>query len=150
MLVALICMGCASDLGYRADRDLTAGWEAPIRFDVPPQPSGLYDVFIHLRNDNNYPYANIYLIARLQADSLTLHTDTLEYAMAEPSGKWLGTGFAAVKESKLYWRENIQWKDSTNYRIEIEHAQRTQGSAQGHKNLPGIVSVGYSIVPKAE
>lgn len=143
-------LACQSEPGIRADQDMAEGWQDPVSFLLPQQSTGRYDLYIHLRNDNNYPYANIYLIARLKSDSLTLLTDTLEYAMAAPNGKWLGSGFAEVKESKLYWRENIQLQDSLVYEIEIEHAQRAQGQIQGHKNLPGIVSVGYSLAPKSE
>jgi len=145
-----LLMACQSEAGIRADQDLAEGWQDPVTFSLPKLQSGNYDLFIHLRNDDNYPYANIYLIARIQSDSLILHSDTLEYAMAAPNGKWLGKGFAEVKESKLYWRENIELQDSLTYQIEIEHAQRAQGQVQGHKNLPGIVSVGFSLVPKSE
>jgi hypothetical protein len=68
--------------------------------------------------------------------------------MADPSGKWLGTGFAEVKESKLYWRENIRLIDSLPYQIEIEQVQRAQGAVNGYQALPGILSVGYSLAPK--
>jgi gliding motility-associated lipoprotein GldH len=150
-LIGILLLGaCKGSQNHRADQDFGSGWDAVATFEIPARASQDYDLFLHLRNDNNYPYANIFLIARLRSDSLVLHTDTLEYSMADPTGKWLGTGFAEVKESKLYWRENIRLIDSIPYQIEIEQAQRAQGAVQGYKELPGIVSVGYSLVPKIQ
>ena len=149
-LLLVVVMGCQPTATIRADQDLAEGWDRVGHFSIPPKTNGRYDLFIHLRNDNSYPYANIFLIARLKTDSTTLHTDTLEYAMAAASGKWLGVGFSEVKESKLVWRENIELSDSLSYHIEIEHAQRAQGQVEGHKNLPGILSVGYSLETKTE
>ena len=70
--------------------------------------------------------------------------------MASPDGQWLGTGFAEVKESKLYWRENDRLEEQQQYQIEVEQVQRAQGAVEGHRSLPGIVSVGYSLVPHTE
>lgn len=147
LLAVFMLVACASSEEIRSDQKYGQGWEGIAQFEIPQRKTASYDLYLHLRNDNNYPYANIFLIARLKSDSLVLHTDTLEYTMADPSGKWLGTGFAEVKESKLYWRENIQLVDSVGYQIEIEQAQRAQGAVEGYESLPGIVSVGYSLLP---
>ena len=67
-----------------------------------------------LRNDNTYPFANIFLIASLTAGGELVTQDTLEYAMAAPDGKWLGTGFTEVKESKLWWKEGVVFPAGTS------------------------------------
>ncbi len=148
LLAVFLFVTCAPSEEIRSDQKYGQGWEGVAQFEVPKLKSASYDLFLHLRNDNTYPFANIFLIARLKADSLVLHTDTLEYTLADPSGKWLGTGFSDVKESMLYWKENIPLSDSIAYQIEIEQAQRAQGSVSGYESLPGIVSVGYSLLPK--
>ena len=151
-LLILLCFGACmpSKDSMRFDQAFGDGWDETARFEVPQTPSGSYDLFLHLRNDNRYPYANIFVIARLIADKRVVYTDTLEYAMASPEGQWLGTGFAEVKESKLYWRENERLEEQQQYQIEVEQVQRAQGAVEGHRSLPGIVSVGYSLVSHTE
>ena len=106
------------------------------------EPDHLY---LHLRNNQDYPFSNIFLVVNLKAKDSLILSDTLEYAMAQPNGEWLGTGFSSVKESKLWWKE--QWSTAVDppYTVEIAQANRTNGRAQGEAVLPGIVSVGLSI-----
>jgi hypothetical protein len=37
--------------------------------------------------------------------------DTLEYQMAEPDGTLLGNGFTDIKESKLFFKENVKFRE---------------------------------------
>jgi hypothetical protein len=39
--------------------------------------------------------------------------DTLEYQMAEPDGTLLGNGFTDIKESKLFFKENVKFRGNT-------------------------------------
>ena len=103
------------------------------------------NVFIRLRNDNTYPFANIFLIASLTAGGELVTQDTLEYAMAAPDGKWLGTGFTEVKESKLWWKEGVVFPAARPLKISISQAVRNNGVAEGVSKLKGIVAVGISI-----
>lgn len=104
-----------------------------------------HNIFVHLRNDNSYVFNNIFLICSLKAADELVIQDTLEYAMAKPDGTWLGVGFTEVKESKLWWREEIFIPESKPLIVEISHAMRNSGSIKGISNLEGIVSVGLSV-----
>ncbi|NDG46306.1 MAG: gliding motility lipoprotein GldH [Flavobacteriia bacterium] len=108
------------------------------------------NLFIRLRNDNDYPYSNLFLICSLKAGGEIVLQDTLEYAMAAPDGRWLGTGFTEVKESKLWWKEGVVIPDRRPLIIEIAQAMRTPGTAEGLDALKGIVAVGISIEAKKE
>jgi len=119
----------------------------PLVFNLPEKvlDSGLKNIFIRLRNDNEYPYSNIFLIASLNIDGNPILQDTLEYAMAAPDGTWLGKGFREVKESKLWWKEGIEFPKSRPISINISQAVRNNGNTRGIFNLKGIISVGISI-----
>jgi gliding motility-associated lipoprotein GldH len=60
-----------------------------------------YDLFINLRDNNNYQYNNFDCVCLLKPNGYT-KVDTLEYQMAEPDGTLLGNGFTDIKESKLF------------------------------------------------
>ena len=71
--------------------------------------------------------------------------DTLEYAMADARGKWLGQGFLEVKESKLWWKENYDLPTGGNLNVQLQHALRFNGSENGMDPLQGIVGVGFAV-----
>jgi gliding motility-associated lipoprotein GldH len=104
-----------------------------------------YNSFVTVRNNNNYPFSNLFLIVSLHYPHGKIMVDTLEYKMAKPDGTWLGTGIGAIKESKLFYKENFSFKEVGNYSLHITHAVRNNGEAQGVSNLEGITDVGYSI-----
>ena len=105
-----------------------------------------HDMFINVRNDNSFPYNNLFLIAQLKFPDGESVTDTLEYEMALPDGTWLGKGYGGVKENKLWYKENIVFNSSGVYTLRVSHAMRKNGNVEGVVNLEGITDVGYEIV----
>ena len=151
-LFCVVSLSCSPDQGYTSYQTLPAegfGSEAIVfailedYFDQKPQ-----NLFIRLRNDNDYPYSNLFLICSLKAGKDLILHDTLEYAMAAPDGTWLGSGFTEVKESKLWWKEGVVIPQERPLVIEIAQAMRSPGAAAGVDVLKGIVAVGVSIEAK--
>ena len=145
----LICMSCNYDNSYTDYKNIVKEGlgTTPLVFNLPEKAidSEKKNVFILLRNDNSYPYANVFLIASLQAGEEQVTQDTLEYAMAAPDGTWLGSGFTEVKESKLWWKEGVVFPKKRPIFIKVSQAVRNNGAAEGVSNLKGILSVGISI-----
>ncbi|WP_282115608.1 gliding motility lipoprotein GldH [Cellulophaga baltica] len=104
-----------------------------------------YDIFINLRNDGKYAYSNIFLIAELEYPNGASVKDTLEYEMTLPDGQWLGKGSGSIKESKLWYKENIVLPVKGVYNLKIAHAMRKNGRVEGIVDLEGITDVGYKI-----
>lgn len=107
-----------------------------------------YEMFINVRNDNTYPYSNLFLITELEYPDGTTYIDTLEYAMANADGSWLGKGVGSIKENKLWYKENINFPVTGVYTVRIEHAMRKNGTVDGIVELPGITDVGVEIEKK--
>ncbi len=117
-----------------------------VSFELPALDSlKQYTIFLNVRNTNDYPFSNLFLIASLQYPNGKTVVDTLEYRMAAPDGSWLGTGLGSIKESKLYYKENFGFAENGNYTLNITHAVRNNGDVQGVINLEGISDVGYSV-----
>ncbi|WP_370458284.1 gliding motility lipoprotein GldH [Cellulophaga sp. L1A9] len=104
-----------------------------------------YDIFINLRNDEKYAYSNIYIIAELHYPDGASVKDTLEYDMTMPDGQWLGKGSGSIKESKLWYKENVVLPTKGVYNLKIAHAMRKNGRVEGIMDLEGITDVGYQI-----
>ena len=148
--IAVLFLGCVSSPYPIEYISLNGRWLAqdPLVFKV--EESALetpHNLYFHIRNNNAYAYSNIFLIARLKDSTQVYATDTLEYAMTDLQGKWLGKGFGEVKESVLWWKQNMVLKGAGPLSVELDHAMRNYGEARGIKALEGIVAVGLGISP---
>ena len=106
-----------------------------------------YHLFLNVRNNNAYPFNNMYLIVSLKEPGIksTVKVDTLEYQMANADGSLMGEGFSDVKESKLWYLENHKFKRAGKYNVEIVQAVRETGKVDGVSELKGITELGLRI-----
>ncbi|WP_372918387.1 gliding motility lipoprotein GldH [Salegentibacter sp.] len=109
-----------------------------------------YNLFINLRNNNDFRYSNLFLITEIRFPQGKVITDTLEYEMAAPSGEWLGKGFGDVKENKFWYKGNVRFDEPGDYQVDIKHAMRKNGEVNGIDNLEGITHVGFRIENTSE
>ncbi|ESU21950.1 Gliding motility lipoprotein precursor GldH [Flavobacterium cauense R2A-7] len=104
-----------------------------------------YNMFVNIRNNDEYPYNNLFLIvSMLQPDGVT-KVDTLEYQMANPDGSLMGEGFSDVKESKLWYKENAKFPKAGKYVVTVQQAVRETGKVPGVEQLQGVSEVGFRI-----
>ncbi len=124
----------------------TPGWhrDSIVQAKFKPQATQNYNLYFLVRNDNNYPYSNLFLIAKI-SDSKSQKIDTLEYEMADAEGKWLGSGIWDLKESKLLFKKNFRFKDTLTTTISVQQADRKSGEILGDSILKGINSIGIII-----
>lgn len=148
LLMVATFVSCDSNATFHKYEALPQSWDKdrPVQFTVETIDSlERYNMFIHIRNNNSYPYSNLFLITKINFPNGKVIADTLEYEMARPDGSWLGVGFGSVKESKLWWKENIQFFEEGVYTFQIEHAMRNNGEVEGVSKLEGVTDVGVSI-----
>jgi len=150
LVITFACvLGCQSNSGFTIYQSINIEGlgTSPIVFELPEKvfDDSIKNIFIRLRNDNSYPYTNIFLIVSLQAGEKIITKDTLEYSMASPNGEWLGSGFTEVKESKLWWKEGVIFPKERPLFINLSQAVRNSGAVEGVSKLKGIISVGISI-----
>lgn len=117
-----------------------------ITFDVEVQDTiNPKHVFLKIRNDNSYAYSNLFVISNLQFDDGLVVKDTLEYAMTDDYGRWLGDGLTDVKESQLYFLENYTFPKSGKYTFSFTQAMRKRGDVNPLVDLKGITDIGLRI-----
>jgi gliding motility-associated lipoprotein GldH len=128
--------------GWQKDSTLTFNYEAA-------DSTQLYNVFVTTRTNNSYPYSNIFLIVHMeQPGTKLIQADTLEYQMANPDGTLMGSGFSDVKESKLWYKENIKFPKKGKYKFSIQQAVRKANEIPGVQQLEGVTEVGLRIEKK--
>jgi len=139
--------GCTSNELYSDYRSLPGYWgeEEIMHFELKEMDTtSFYNMFLNIRNTNEFKYSNLILIVKMNFPNGKIITDTLQYQMAKPDGTWLGTG-GTLKENKLWYRENIRFFEEGIYTLEIEQAMRNKASVEGVSKLEGITDVGISI-----
>ena len=134
---------CSKNKVYDEYQALDSGsWSASesINFEVqiPEQEGVLYDWLIALRNNNDYPFSNIYFFVDVESPSGTTQRDTLQYLLAEPNGKWLGSGLGEIKHMTLQYREEQAMVSGGLYKFRISHGMRDE-------ELFGIEDLGFRI-----
>jgi gliding motility-associated lipoprotein GldH len=65
-------------------------------------------------------------------------TDTIEFFLADPTGKWLGSGLGSVNSMLLPYRTNIKFPQRGIYTFEFKQGMRQE-------ELKGIMDVGLRI-----
>ena len=151
LLLFVIVLFCSCDKKRVFDdyKSVGSAWnkDSIVSFNLPELDSTKrYDLFINLRSNNNYPFNNLFLIVSLEKPNGYTKVDTLEYQMAEPDGTLLGDGFTDIKESKLYYKENVKFRGK--YKLSIKQAVRESGKVSGVNELDGITEVGLRIENK--
>ncbi|UOB15948.1 gliding motility lipoprotein GldH [Abyssalbus ytuae] len=150
LLLVVLFFSCNSNTFFAEYHNIENGWHKNNKIDFSfktPDTINKYDIFIHLRNNEKYPFSNIFLIANMSLPNNEIISDTLEYKMAEANGNWLGEGFS-LKESKLWYKENVTFPAEGECKLTIEHAMRKNGEIAGLEVLQGITDVGITIENK--
>lgn len=110
-----------------------------ISFDIPITDTiSKHNIFINLRNGNDYPYANLYLFLTTKLPNKKVIRDTLECKLANDQGKWHGKNISALIDNQILYKKNILFPYAGNYTFEIEQAMRTE-------NLTDVFDVGVRV-----
>lgn len=149
LFVTVLLFSCDKKRVFDEYKSVGSAWnkDSIVTFDLPVLDSTKrYNLFLNLRNNNNYKYSNLFLIVSLESQNGYTKVDTLEYQMAESDGTLLGNGFTDIKENKLYYKENVRFRGK--YKIHIKQVVRENGKVPGVTFLEGITEVGFRIENK--
>jgi gliding motility-associated lipoprotein GldH len=148
LLVTGMLVSCESNTVFSDTKAMDGFWgsDEVVEFKLPELDSlKKYNLFLNIRNTNDYKFNNIFLIVSMNFPHGKTVTDTLEYRMAYPDGSWMGEGIGDVKENKLFYKENVSFFEDGIYTISIGQAMRNNGAVEGVTKLEGITDVGFSI-----
>ena len=148
ILVAISIVSCDEKRVFDQYKSVGNAWhkDSIIKFKLPKLDANKkFNLFVNIRDNNDFPYSNLFLIVSLEQPNKKVKVDTLEYQMANLDGTLLGDGFSDVKESKLFYKQNQSFNLKGDYKIKIQQAVRQTGKIVGDKELKGITEVGFRI-----
>ena len=139
--------GCSHQPVYERYYDVShQTWDMndTARFEVEMTDTlGHYDVLLHIRHTNDYPYQNLWLFTRSMAPDSSLAVDTLSCYLADNTGQWLSDQTFSTFDMPLLYMENIRFPKKGMYQFEIRQGMRDS-------LLQGIRNIGLSIVKKED
>lgn len=141
LILATLCTACSHrEAFYRFHSMAESVWhkDSVIRFEVAVHDTvSLHDVFVELRNTEQYPYKNIWLFISVQKPSGEVRRDTLECQLADDFGKWYGKGLS-LYEVSIPCGSDVVFPQSGSYIYTVTQAMRDD-------LLQGISDVGLKI-----
>lgn len=111
----------------------------PVHYIIPVTDtiSG-FNLIFSLRNNNNYPFQYLHLFVDIYSPDGSKLRDTVSIKLAELNGKWIGRGITGIWQNKVYFKKNIRFPRSGDYKIDIFQAMRND-------NLEGIIDFGLQV-----
>lgn len=96
-----------------------------------------YDVIFEIRNNNLYPFQNLWLFFNEERPIGPMAKDTIECVLADEFGKWKGNGISLFQTS-VPIRSNYLFPDKGQYTLSFRQGMRTD-------ELKGIQEIGLKI-----
>lgn len=142
-VVALLLSACNKGVIYQKYvpiPDKVWDMNKPVSFDVSIDDTvNYYDVYVYIRNADNYEYSNLYLFIDITTPLHKTETDTLECILANPvTGRWLGSGLGDIWDNKIPFKHNLRFHEPGVYTFKYTQAMRLD-------KLPMIMDVGLGI-----
>lgn len=151
LLLCLCFVSCDKNRVFDDYKSVGNSWhkDSVVTFNLPElDKDKSYNLFLNVRDNDEYPFNNLFLIVSLEQPDKKIRVDTLEYSMTNPDGTLLGEGFSDIKESKLFYKANEKFSQKGIYKIHIKQAVRENGKIEGVTQLKGITDVGFRIESK--
>lgn len=148
VLVLFLILSCDKKRVFDEYKSVGSAWhkDSIVTFDLPKlDPKKSFKMFVNVRDNDDYPFNNLFLIVSLEQPNHLVKVDTLEYQMTNPDGTLLGDGFSDIKESMLFYKDKVNLTQKGIYKIHIKQASRQTGKIEGFTSLPGISDVGFRI-----
>ncbi|MGZ3863300.1 MAG: gliding motility lipoprotein GldH [Bacteroidia bacterium] len=149
LLVLIGFVSCNKNVEYSRYQaiDANAGWAKKdlLKFEYEAKDTNqLYDVYINVRNAENYAFRNLFMFLHTTYPNGTKMTDTIECILADDKGKWLGSGMGDLFDNSILFKKNARFHQLGKYNFAFEQAMRF-----GEKNtidpLPQISDIGITI-----
>lgn len=147
LITSFFVFSCESNIEYIQYNSIENQWDKDSiqNFVFELADTKKYNTYINLRINKDYPFSNIFLITTLMDSLSVLSKDTLNFKIADKSGKFLGKKRVNIIENSLIHKEKIELEKNKKYSVSVEHAMRVINKVSGLKSLDGVVDVGYKI-----
>jgi gliding motility-associated lipoprotein GldH len=97
-----------------------------------------HTIYFNLRHTGKYKYSNLFVLFTIQGPKAQAETKRLEFKLAEPDGKWLGSGLGDMYANQIKIMDKVEFPRKGVYSFSIEQNMRDNP-------LAGIEDVGVKI-----
>ena len=119
--------------------------DSVVRFSVDVTDTvQTYDVVFSIVNEDDYPYANLYLFTDIIFPNRQFLRDTVEFMLSTNDGQWLGSGMNGY-ENNFQFKSNVRFPQCGTYVFAFEQAMRCKNN---DCCVEGIKSVSLSLNKK--
>jgi len=145
-LLFIICLGSCCAPYHLEFTEFSEGWKntEPAEFNFKGDLTSK-NMSLILRHNNDYDYANIFLITELSSTHSLTQTDTLEFLLSNPSGQWLGDKKLTLIECKLPYKQSVILVKDSLYSLKVRTSMRLNDHVKPIANLEGIIGLGLLI-----
>jgi gliding motility-associated lipoprotein GldH len=128
LLIAIFAISCDRNRIYEQNTEMEqALWpktrQVAFSFDIEDTEL-LYNLNINIRNKNDYPYSNIFLLVEMNSPDNKYFADTLEFDLADKSGRWTGSGIGNVWLNQFPLVKGVKMLVPGTYSVTISHGMR--------------------------
>tara|TARA_Y100000746_G_C15447527_1_gene425652 strand:- start:1106 stop:1579 length:474 start_codon:yes stop_codon:yes gene_type:complete len=147
ILFSLVIFSCDSNVEFLKYNSVNGVWhkDSLQEFSFELNETNEYNTFVNLRINEEYKFSNIFLITTLKDSLNILSKDTLQFKLADKSGKFVGKKRINLVDNKLLHKKQLKLEGNKKYFISIEHAMRVINKVGGLENLQGVTDIGYKI-----
>jgi gliding motility-associated lipoprotein GldH len=118
---------------YRWEMNNILRMETDIKDTVHP-----HNIYINLRHASGYQFSNIFLFLTTRTPKGEVARDTVEIALADDRGKWLGDGMGDIWDYRALFKRNFRFPEVGTWHFELQQAMRINP-------LPQVMDAGIRI-----
>ena len=133
VLLTLMLTACDGSVYYDEGRSVDEhGWlpTDSVYFDVDVDDTNrIFNFLFEVRNSVSYPYSNTFLFIRTTFPDGSYAQDTMEYPLADPSGRWFGRRTGRYIDTRYDFRRNARFPMEGTYRFAVTNGMRDSAVA---------------------
>lgn len=126
--LVLLLASCDPDMvydQYTRTRDGLWNWQDAREFHVDISDTlSMYNIYLQVRHTVDYPMSNLYMFVHVKGPTGQHLKDTVNLAIANPDGGWIGKGTGKLRDLQLLYRRNTKFGIPGTYTFTLEQGMR--------------------------
>ena len=141
--LCFIFLSCTNSVYFEKYQTIDNQWSKDKEYfftcEIDDQ-SASYNLSLLIRNNNLYPYQNLWLFYTIETPERPVLRDTIECLLADAYGKWIGTGIS-IYHMSIPIRSGYTFPQQGQYTFAIRQGMRDE-------QLKGIEQIGVRLEKK--
>ena len=138
--LCIIIFSCKKAVYFEKYQTIDNPWDKNKEYFFTCEPEDLpvsYNLSLQIRNNNLYPYRNLWLFYAIESLEGPVLRDTVECLLADDYGKWMGSGIS-IYHLSVPIRSGYTFPQAGPYTFTVRHGMRDE-------QLKGIEQIGVRI-----